>query len=331
MGIFYRISNWVRDRRRPSAFTVITGPEGQQMLVDPAVMEWMNSTAPQPTQAALDSLMDQVRAVRVYKEGCHGDALLSNDVVLEVDEPADIESLRVAMRIIDGPRGHCMCFGRPTLEMLAADRSRLALLSIQHGHAIRWNHWADDASLIDGRLLLEWLAQRGVLEPLRDFKAQEATQQKSQQDWERWLAAMPSALVPVWSGDLGEYGAVDVIPLRAALERGIPDEGARILALLEWFGTGAGPWSGFPSYEMAAEELLLGYSTARIIEAVESTQLSLAQLEGTARLFAGWSFHKQWPQGLRELPKALRKALWLHVKDTQDNDKRTRAVRAFAV
>lgn len=300
------------------------------MLVDPAMMEYMNSSAPQPTQAALDTLMDQVRAVRIFKDGCHGDSLLGNDVLLEVDESTDVEALRVTMRIIDGPGGHCMCFGGPTLEMLSADRSRLALLSIHHGLGIRWSRWKDDARLIDGRLLLEWLAKRGVLEPLRDFEAEEANQRRSRQDWQRFLAAMPSPLVPVWSGAVGQFGNVDVVPLRAALERGMPDENARILALLQWFGTGAGPWSGFPSYEEAAEELLLGYSTERIIRALEDARLNPAQLEGTARLFAGWSFNQQRPQGLRELPESLRKALWRHVKDTQDDDKRGRATRAFA-
>lgn len=222
-----------------------------------------------------------------------------------------------------------MCFGGPTLEMLSAERTRLALLGVHHGLAIRWNRWKDDARLIDGRSLLEWLSQRGVVEPLRRFEAQQALQRQSERDLDRWVAAMPSALAPIWSGALGQFGDVDIVPLRAALERGLPDEGERILALLEWFGSGAGPWSGFPSYEQAADDLLLGHSTARIIEAVESTRLSPAQVEGAARFFAGWSFGQQRPHDLRELPDALRKALWDHVKDTQDDDKRIRATRAF--
>ena len=83
-----------------------------------------------------------------------------------------------------------MCFGGPTLEMLSADRSRLAHLSIHHGHAIRWNQWKDDAKLVDGRRLLQWLAQRGVVEPLRDFEAEEARQRQSAQDLKRWLGAI---------------------------------------------------------------------------------------------------------------------------------------------
>jgi hypothetical protein len=51
-------------------------------------------------------------------------------------EPTDLAALRSAMRIIDGPGGHCMCFGGPTLEILSVNRSRLALLGIHHGLAI---------------------------------------------------------------------------------------------------------------------------------------------------------------------------------------------------
>ena len=178
MDIFKRIANWVRGRGRVSSFTLLTGPQGQKMIVDAAMMEYFDSTAPQPTQATLDSLMDRVRAVRVFKHGCRGDELLSNDVLLEVSEPTDLAALRPTMRIIDGPGGHCMCFGGPTLEMLSADRSRLALLSIHHGNAIRWTQWKDDAELIDGRSLLEWLSQRGVAEPLHDFEAQEALKRR---------------------------------------------------------------------------------------------------------------------------------------------------------
>jgi len=328
--MFKQFANWVRRRRNPPFFTMHTGPGGEKMLVDSATMEYLNSSLPQPTQAALDSLMNLVRLVRVFKDGCHGGKVLGNDVVLEVGEPTDVAALRITMRIIDGPGGHCMCFGGPTLEMLSADRSRLALLSIHHGLAIRWDRWKDDAKLVNGRLLLEWLAERGVVDPLREFEATEASQLQHKQDRDRWLAAMPSALIPVWSSALGQFGSVNVDPLCATLESAMSDERERILALLEWFGSGAGPWSGFPSYEQAAEELLLGYSTPHIIEAVESTRLSSAQLEGAARLFASWSFGKQRPEGLKELPCALRKALWHHVKDTKDDDKRLRANRAFA-
>jgi hypothetical protein len=78
----------------------------------------------------------------------------------------------------------------------------------------------------------------------------------------RWLAAMPSALTPLWPqvrerGGVDPQGAVrNLDPLRAALSKEFPDERSRILALYAWFGSGEGPWSGLPSYEQVAEELL---------------------------------------------------------------------------
>jgi len=150
------------------------------------------------------------------------------------------------------------------------------------------------------------------------------------QDWGKWLAGMPKALRNVWSNALGEFGSVDLDPLRSELERSIPDSGERILALLEWFGSGAGPWSGFPSYESAAENLLLDFSTVDLIAATQSKRLSPAQTEGAARLFGGWSFAQQRPEGLRELPDALKKDLWLHTQNTNDKDKFSRARGAFA-
>jgi hypothetical protein len=165
--------------------------------------------------------------------------------------------------------------------------------------------------------------------PRQEVEAMRIQQEQGKRDWERWLGTMPKAIRPVWADALGQVGRVDTAPLRAALERDMPNESDRILALLEWFGSGAGPWSGFPSYEAAAEELLLGFSTTLIVKAIESARLSPSQIEGAARLFAGWSFGQQRPGDLKDLPDGLKEALWQHTKDTQDKDKLGRAKRAL--
>jgi hypothetical protein len=108
----------------------------------------------------------------------------------------------------------------------------------------------------------------------------------------------------------------------------LPHQDERIRALLGWFGSGAGPWSGFPGYEQAAERLLLEYSTASLVEAAASAPLSSAQWEGAARIFASWAFSKR-PHGLDELPAGLKNILWSHMRGTQDEDKLDRASRAF--
>jgi hypothetical protein len=65
-----------------------------------------------------------------------------------------------------------------------------------------------------------------------------------------------------------------------------------VLALLGWFGSGAGPWSGHPSYEAAPEQLLLHYPTQLLVEALTATVPTAPQWAGAARYFAGWDFRK---------------------------------------
>jgi len=113
------------------------------------------------------------------------------------------------------------------------------------------------------------------------------------------------------------------------LRNAIPEKTEQIRALLIWFGSGAGPWSGFPSYESAAKELLLDYKIAELVDALDYSKLSPELAEGAARLFGGWSFSKKYPKGIKCVPKELREALWNHVKDTEDEDKLRRAKHAF--
>jgi hypothetical protein len=87
-----------------------------------------------------------------------------------------------------------------------------------------------------------------------------------------------------------------------------PDEQTRILALYAWFGSGEGPLSGFPSYEMVAEELLLYSQTEALIETAKATKTA-QQLEGAARLFGGWTFRQSRPSDLARLPPNLKQRL----------------------
>ncbi|MCK4806241.1 MAG: GrpB family protein [Candidatus Aegiribacteria sp.] len=103
----------------------------------------------------------------------------------------------------------------------------------------------------------------------------------------------------------------------------------QIKALLSWFGSGAGPWSGFPSYESAAEELLLDYEIVEIVDVLKTHKLTPEQTEGAARLFSGWSFRRKYPGGIRSVPDDLREVLMNHVNISGDKDKLERAKRAF--
>jgi hypothetical protein len=224
---------------------------------------------------------------------------------------------------------HCMCDGTPAIYVYERGRERVELTN-HHGLSIRCSLWDSDVRITDTEKWLLWFDERRISGPRQEVEAMRDQQAQHKKDWERWLNAMPKALGEVWSSAFGEFGRVDLDPLRSQLERSMPDRGERILALLEWFGSGSGPWSGFPSYEMAAENLLLDFSTIEILSATRSKKLSPTQTEGAARLFAGWSFTEQRPEGLKELPEALKKDLWLHIQNTKDNDKLRRARGIFA-
>jgi hypothetical protein len=144
----------------------------------------------------------------------------------------------------------------------------------------------------------------------------------------RWLAAMPLALKPLWSQMLKDMLQPNLDQPRIVLSKQFPDEQTRILALYAWFGSGEGPWSGFPSYEMVAEELLLDSQTEALIKAAKATRTA-QQLEGAARLFGGWTFRQRRPSDLARLPPDLKQRLLVHSIERADEDKRSRAHSAF--
>jgi hypothetical protein len=245
-------------------------------------------------------------------------------------EKKDLEDLWRSL-VLEPPAEwfHCMCDGTPALYVYQRGSQRVQLTN-HHGVSVRCSLWDSDVRITDTEKWLLWFDERGIPGPRQEVEAMRAGQTQSKKDWEKWLTAMPKPLKAVWSNALGQFGRVDLDPLRSALERNIPDRSERVLALLEWFGSGAGPWSGFPSYESAAENLLLDFPTTEIIVATQSKRLNPAQTEGAARLFAGWSFGQQRPEGLQDVPDAFKKDLWDYTRNTQDKDKFWRARSAFA-
>lgn len=253
----------------------------------------------------------------------------SAKVLFESTTRRDVDELRGHLQL-EAPTAsfHCMCVGSPALYLYGAGDS-LVQLTNHHGLSVRCSLWTSDVRITDTEKWLSWFDKRGIPGPRQEVEEMRARRDQGRRDSEKWLASMPKAIRPVWSDALGQFGTVNVDPLRSALEGDMPDERERILALLEWFGSGAGPWSGFPSYEEAAEELLLEYPTRSIVRVILSSSISAAQTEGAARLFGGWSFRSQRSQDVAEIPDALREVLWTHVKDTKDKDKLSRATQAF--
>lgn len=251
------------------------------------------------------------------------------ETLFESSERRDLDALSKAMEVTKPDEWfHCMCIGTPALY-LYRDGELLAEITNHHGQAVRCSLWDSDAPIVNIENWLKWFDDRQIGGPRKEVERMRVSRDKGKSDWSKWLAAIPEGLEPVWEASLGQFGAVDVEPLLKALRASVPREEDQILALLAWFGSGAGPWSGFPSYESAAEELLLEYPIKDIVSAIDITKLTPAQIEGTARLFGGWQFSQKYPNGLEHVPDEIKLALWNQVKGTTNKDKLGRAQRAF--
>jgi hypothetical protein len=156
-------------------------------------------------------------------------------------------------------------------------------------------------------------------------------ERKSEVDEQRWLSAMPSSLKPLWAKAQSQYepplNFPDLQRLNVALVKQYPETHERIRALLAWFGSGAGPWSGFPGYEEIAAKLLRQYPTADLVRAVEGRSLNDREAEGAARILGSWTpIPDHTP-----IPAKLRRTLLDHCLKSSDQDKKDRARRAFAL
>jgi hypothetical protein len=333
--------------------TAVRYANGTPGVVDAPTLQYATSRAPQPTQAALDMLFDEVVRARVLEGGMVGGKALGEEVLLELVDPTEVGELRAKLMILDGPAGHCMCHGGPSLELLAAGGKSLAVLGLHHGRSIRWAAWKDDAELLDGNSLLEWLASRGVEGPLAEHRETERQQELQRAALQRWNAALPAGLNTISRADWQRMArAEDLSAALEALWKAYPQRSDAVLAMFAWFGSGLGPWSGFPVYEQVAERLLGRVAVDALVGALENDQVSATQLEGAARFFAGNLFAAAGPKpmsltsifssaglhvsvpkhsgGPAAIPVALRQRLLAHCLASDDTDKRSRAQSAFA-
>ena len=244
--------------------------------------------------------------------------------------PQDIAEFNNALTV-EPPKEwfHCMCIGTPAVRLYRGD-TELALVTNHHGLSVRCSLWSSDAMLKDPEKWLQWFDARKMTEPRKEFDDMAASAKKREISYARWLAAMPKSVLALWERAVRDHPSPNVKPLRTALAKEFPDIRHRIMALFSWYGSGEGPWSGFPSYESVAEELLLDIPTSDLVAAAQADNLNDAQLEGAARLFGGWDFSQRRPDDRKTLPAALKKKLLDHSLKSKNNDKLGRAKRVFA-
>src|SRR3990172_328062 len=92
-----------RGNFRPRGRGLRFPPIGKGMVVDQATMDYFQSTAPDPTQDALDRLLQTVTRVRIVEGGVSRGKAIGKKVLLDTNSPADIDSFRECFGIVEDP------------------------------------------------------------------------------------------------------------------------------------------------------------------------------------------------------------------------------------
>ena len=239
-----------------------------------------------PSQVGLNFLFDSTNNVRVLECGQRNGISLQEKVLLESSELSVLESLKSCLQITDVPAGRDMCDGSMSIE-LYKDRKLVASLGIHHCRFLRCNHWNQDAQLKNGSSLVDWMSKHGIHALESEFaetKSQKLELARAQMDW---LRSMPKCL----SSHISELFSGGTLNFKAAAELNATlsekySSDEKILALLKWYGSSRGPWTGYPSYEDLPEQILAQSKLADFKHAIESRPLDSSELEGTARFLS---------------------------------------------
>ncbi|MGW6244429.1 hypothetical protein [Streptomyces roseolus] len=109
-----------------------------------------------------------------------------------------------------------------------------------------------------------------------------------------------------------------------------PDLVERVLALLDWYGSGSGRCSGYPVHEGVPGELLGRVSIADVLAALADPRAEERHDAGAVRHLVGWKTRPRQKRDIARLPEPLRARLLAQACRSGDSDKWGRAERWFA-
>ncbi|MFI6868464.1 hypothetical protein [Nocardia sp. NPDC050406] len=263
---------------------------------------------------ALDRLLAGARRVRARR--MRGDT----EILLDERDPVAVSALREALRIADIPGYICRCLGDVALDFFDISDAPLTTVTLHHGISLRWNGWHVDAVLADGVRSLEWLAVRGVVEPLREFRASERRRLDADRAARRWVADMPPPLAEYTELFLGtsasgyELRAAQIEAARARLAMAYPDALERLTRLLTWYASGTGKETGHPLHEDIPRLLLDLEHRLDFARAVETADARAAA--GALRYLVDWSTRGRVGRLLADLSPAARAKVLAAARDS---------------
>ncbi len=210
----------------------------------------------------------------------------------------------------------CSCCGNPSLEFYKGNQL-LAVLGMHHGRAVRWagSYWPGDGLLLNGRGLVEFLAEHGVKEPREELDRYEQWQKQLKDNFSAWEAETPEILKPVMPqiarGIFQEQ-------YHALMKKAYKDRDERLRALLRWYGSGLHLWAMHVQFEYIPALMLRHYSTFSLVKALNAEALKTMMeqedtradadkiLNGAALYFSNYVFLDKHQQELQFVPDELR-------------------------
>jgi hypothetical protein len=287
----------------------------------------------EPRDADLDELFAQAEGGLVHFSGVKDGRVIDQRGICVIPREG-LAGVREALRIREGgPAFRCMCRGDLAIELFRG-RKALPAIGLHHGASIRLEDWGSDAELADGRAFFAWLADHGAPGFLEAYEQSLALQKEAEAIRSKWLQAAPPEarefienIAPEALPPSQERSACE--PVMRALEAAYPEALDRIARLFAWYGSGSGPWSGYPSYEHVADLLLAQHDFHDVISAV-AAGLDRPEAEtGAARFIAIHARTRAERSLVSRIPEATRATLTARANETGIADNIERLARAL--
>lgn len=249
-------------------------------------------------------------------------------ILYESKNKKDLSDLKLSIEIKPQNAGKkCTCKGGANNNgdysfQLFKDNKETLEINIHSGSNLSCNLWDQTGAITNLDKWYAWFDDHKIIRPRQEPTKFDKNTDEILAYRDRWLEGMPLSIRPLWMfQNEAPFKNIEIQPFIEPLKKEFPNQNKRILAILSWYGSGAGPWFSCPDYEIVGEKMLLEYKTAEIATAIQSVpKLTDAQKEGSLRYFSSYYSSKE-KRNINELNNKTRETLWNFVKNTKDEKK----------